>query len=345
MIDAGHFLYPGQTSASFQLTLSDGMRFCLRGGDASAAAVVGFWARVAGLPPMAPMQDGPSPCRVLALTDAHSIFSGARPSMPAPPADADCICRLEPVGAPRRPRKASPDGRRKIGRTEPTTLDEREWSWQQLSRLSACIGREVQRRGGVLLHSGLGEYAPHAGSPYAGDGRETGREAKRAGDGFGFLLAGRSGVGKSTVCRRLPPPWRALADDMTLVARDAAGAFWAHPFPTWSRLFGKDAEGGPDAWDVQYAVPLRAIYVLEQGREDRVEPLGQGHALSMLAVSARQASNHYTLGLPLEQLTLFHQECFDNLRALVASVPAFQLHVSLEGSFWHKIVPHEESKE
>jgi hypothetical protein len=41
----------------------------------------------------------------------------------------------------------------------------------------------------------------------------------RAGGACGILLAGRSGVGKSTAVQRLLHPWQALADDVTLVVR------------------------------------------------------------------------------------------------------------------------------
>ena len=73
-----------------------------------------------------------------------------------------------------------------------------QWRWQQLARLSACIARETLPNGGVMLHGGLATV-PLAPGP------------------GGVLLAGRSGVGKSTASRRLPPTWRSLADDVTLV--------------------------------------------------------------------------------------------------------------------------------
>ena len=316
----------------FPMALVGGNRFILQGADGAAAAIVDFWARVAGLPASpveSPSQakghataSGPTdaqPRRLLARTISATLSMHDAGAWRQTVDGEDIACPLESRGALRRLRKAFPGGRSGKIPAEPLCLTEDEWSWQQLARLSACIGREMQRRGGVLLHSGLAEYPAHAGG------------------GFGFLMAGRSGVGKSTACRRLPLPWRSLADDMTLVARDAAGAYWAHPFPTWSRFFGKETEGGADSWNVQYAVPLRILLILEQGNADRAEPLGRGHALSLLAVSARQASAHFTYGMSPEQIAGFHQERFDNLRALVNAVPAFHLHVSLKGSFWNRI--------
>jgi len=145
-------------------------------------------------------------------------------------------------------------------------------------------------------------------------------------------------VGKSTASTRLPPPWRALADDVTLVVRDREGVYWAHPWPTWSWFFGKeDRRPGGGVWDVQQAVPLRAIFVLEQGDEDRVEPMGPGHAVALLAELARQASTYYLRGKPLDEIAAFNFQRFENLCALVRTVPAYLLHVSLDGAFWIEI--------
>jgi len=144
-------------------------------------------------------------------------------------------------------------------------------------------------------------------------------------------------------CRRLPPPsagrcaWRALADDATLVVRDAAGQYWTHPWPTWSRFFGPEAGDGSDTWDVQRAAPLRAIFVLEQGDEDRAEPLGPGHTVCLLAELARQTSTHFLRGWPLDEVAAFNLQRFENLCALVRAVPAYTLHVSLAGAFWDEM--------
>jgi SynChlorMet cassette protein ScmC len=157
--------------------------------------------------------------------------------------------------------------------------------------------------------------------------------------GHGILLAGRSGVGKSTASMRLPPPWRALADDMALVVRDeaphAGGVYWVHPWPTWSWFFGReDRRPGGGTWDVQQAVPLRTIFVLEQGEEDRAEPIGPGRAVALLAELARQTS---TRGMSLDEIAAFNLQRFENLCALVRAVPAYLLHVSLDGAFWEEI--------
>jgi len=180
-----------------------------------------------------------------------------------------------------------------------------------LVRLSLIFAREAQSRGGVLIHGALAER-----------------------DGMGVLLAAPGGTGKSTASNRLPPPWRSLSDDTTLVVRDAQGRYLAHPWPTWSRF----QDGGPGgAWDVQHAVPLKGIFFLAQAAEDRAERVGPGQAVSLLVEGLRQASRFMPLGLFKEEVRALHLEGFNNLSAMARTIPAHILHISLTGSFWTEL--------
>ena len=299
--------------SSFILSLADGARLALRAGDEDAACVVSFFGKAARLT----MATAPLPSdtrRLMVVTDVGQIAN-----LPY----ADVVCVLEPPGV-LRPRHPRPDAAAGGPRFVFEPLTEEQWFWQQLVRLSACIAQQTLPQGGVLLHSGLTAH-----SDLSGFGNLTGLG--------GILLAGRSGVGKSTASARLPHPWRALSDDATLVVCDGQGTYWAHPWPTWSRFFGDEAGDGSDTWDVQRAVPLRAIFVLEQGEEDRVEPLGPGHTLALLAELARQTSTHLIRGWPLDEMAAFHRQRFENLCALVRAVPAYTLYVSLNGAFWEEM--------
>ena len=185
-------------------------------------------------------------------------------------------------------------------------------SYLRLVELSTALARAFVPHGGVLLHGALAER-----------------------EGIGVLLAAPSGTGKTTASNRLTPPWRSLSDDLTLVLRDAQGRWWAHPWPTWSRF----APGGPGGvWDVQYAVPLHAIFYLAQAPEERVEPIGAGQATAMLVQSAEQwAYSCLTRGLSIKESRVLRQQSFDLLCALARAVPAFVLHLSLTGAFWVEI--------
>jgi hypothetical protein len=88
---------------------------------------------------------------------------------------------------------------------------------------------------------------------------------------------------------------------------------------------------------VQQAVPLRAIFVLEQGKEDRAEPMGPGHAVCLLVELAQQTSRYLQRGMPLEEIGAFNLQRFENLCALARAVPTYLLHVSPDGTFWEEI--------
>lgn len=297
----------------FILCLANGTRLALCAGDERAASVVNFLARAARLSPApGPLPSGVRRLLVVTATDRDGMLSPVN----ATASGADIVYPLEPTDT------LQPRRRRRNPTAIPEPLTPEQWLCQQLVRLSACIAHAVQP-GGLLLHSGLALLPSLRGSEAGGEG--------------GILFTGRSGVGKSTAARRLPPPWSALSDDATLVVRDAAGAHWAHPWPTWSRFFGREKGDGGDTWEVQRAAPLRAIFVLEQGAEDHVEPLGPGHAVALLTELALQPATYFLHQLPLDEIAAYNRQRFENTCALVQSVPAYLLHASLEGAFWEEI--------
>lgn len=169
---------------------------------------------------------------------------------------------------------------------------------------------EVLRKGGSPIHAALAEL-----------------------EGRGVLLAGRGGVGKSTCCRRLPPPWRAPADDLVLVVREASGRYCAHALPTWSAVHSGDEGPG----NIKRFIPLEAIFFLEQSNEDKAVQVGKGEA----AVACRRSVMEvfWSLGpfkLVGDPLNVTRQ-VFENAAAFSLAVPACLLRVSLTGRFWERI--------
>jgi SynChlorMet cassette protein ScmC len=178
-------------------------------------------------------------------------------------------------------------------------------------RLSSLIALTVEREGGLLVHGALAER-----------------------DGFGVVLAGPGGIGKSTISRRLPPPWRSLSDDATLIVRDGDGAYWAHPWPTWSRFMF----GGPGGtWDVEHAVPLRGIFFLFQDTSSWTERVGSSEAAALLVESAEQILGHIQSMIAQDDLRALRLRRFDNISGMVHTVPCYLLHVDHEGPFWEVI--------
>jgi hypothetical protein len=182
-------------------------------------------------------------------------------------------------------------------------------------QIAAVVGWDVQRSGGALLHSALAVW-----------------------HGRGVILAGSGGAGKTTASRRLPPPWRSLCDDLTLVVRDRQAAYWAHPWPTPSSFM---YERPGTTCDVQHGVPLAGIFFLERALADRVEPVAGGRAAGLLLRAAEevlmtveQRTGPIVRGSVVEDVRALRLERFDNLCTLVRTVPVYSLHLGLTGPFW-----------
>jgi SynChlorMet cassette protein ScmC len=177
--------------------------------------------------------------------------------------------------------------------------------------VSAALNRQVERRGGVLLHGGLIERA-----------------------GEGVILAGQAGVGKTTASSRIPPPWRSLSDDATLVLPDDQGTYWAHPWPTWAKLIDP---GVVLRWDVQQSVPLQAICFLAQAPTDSLRVLPPAQATCLLVQSAGQVPSSMWLLERPDQVRCQRLRLLDNIAALAGAVACHELQVSLTGAFWELI--------
>jgi SynChlorMet cassette protein ScmC len=191
-----------------------------------------------------------------------------------------------------------------------------ETVFDQYTAIAHALARGLLQDGGILLHGALAEYRP----------QDT--------PGKGVVFSAPGGAGKSTTSRRLPVPWRSLSDDAVLVVPAGTGGYRAHPWPTWSTFLYDDRTGG--VWDVGYSVPLRACVFLKRAGRDALEPLGAGHAASLLNESARQI-NFRDAHLPPGERRKLRLRRFDAVCRLAKAVPAHLLHISLEGEFWREL--------
>jgi SynChlorMet cassette protein ScmC len=182
--------------------------------------------------------------------------------------------------------------------------------------IAHALARGLLREGGLVLHGALAEYRPQD-IP-----------------GKGVVFSAPGGTGKSTTSRRLPAPWRAWSDDAVLVVPDGTGGYRAHPWPTWSTFFYDDRAGG--VWDAGHSVPLQACVFLKRAVRDALDPLGAGHAASLLNESARQI-NFLDARLPPDERRVVRLRRFTAVCDLAKAVPAHLLHISLEGKFWRDV--------
>ena len=185
-------------------------------------------------------------------------------------------------------------------------------SLRQIYNRSICLG-------GLPFHAGLAEI-----------------------DGQGVLFAASGGTGKSTCCRRLPDYWKPLCDDETLVVLDNRNEYQAHPFPTWSEYLRNHSN---KTWDVQYSVPLSAIFFLEQANNDEVIPIEMREASILMTESASQISIYYMSWTEeftnilenREEIIELRKAIFNNAFNMAMNIPAFYLRVSLNGKFWEEV--------
>ena len=174
------------------------------------------------------------------------------------------------------------------------------------------IHRRVQNGGGLTFHAALLEL-----------------------DGQGIILAASGNTGKSTICRRLPDYWNSLCDDEALVVFNQENGYRAHPFPTWSEYYLYNSSD--KSWDVQYSVPVCAIFFLEQAENDEVIPLGEGLAAVSIKQSAADKSRLFWRELDNKTKRPFSIQQFRNACKIAKTIPSFTLRASLHGRFWEEM--------
>ena len=140
--------------------------------------------------------------------------------------------------------------------------------------------------------------------------------------GRGYVFTGSAETGKSTAARLSEEVGRTvLTEEITFVGPvDGSAAACVHPMPVWNK-------SGLLAQPV--AVPLRAIYALEQAQEDRVEEIPRGEQVRRLAVAASIGVRH----------RLFMERALDLAEQLVERVPVHVLHFRKSPAFWDVIEP------
>jgi SynChlorMet cassette protein ScmC len=166
-------------------------------------------------------------------------------------------------------------------------------------------------KGGLAFHAGLAEW-----------------------NGRGVLFAAHGGTGKSTTCRRLKPPWIALCDDEVLAVLDREKNYRVHPFPTWSDHLWRNLN---NTWDVQYSVPLSAIFFICHSETNEVELLGEGEASAFINEASTQTCRKFWAKADKSLQREFRQEIFQNACEMAKKVPAYRLYLSLHGRFWEKV--------
>lgn len=163
------------------------------------------------------------------------------------------------------------------------------------SFLRTLLALYLPQHGGVLLHASAVRH-----------------------EGTGYVFAGRSGAGKTTVARLLADRAQVLSDELVAVRRTPAG-WQVYGTPFW----GDFARAGANLH-----APLHAVYLLRHAKQHRVEPLPRRDALSAIL----QCSLQFAEGAQVAEWML------NVVSGLVRELPTYRLHFLPEAGFWSLVV-------
>jgi len=152
----------------------------------------------------------------------------------------------------------------------------------------------LARKGGLLVHA-----------------------ASAVRNGKAFLFAGVSGAGKTTISRLAPPDALLLTDEISYVRREGQH-FVAHGTP----FAGELARVGENV-----QAPLAALYLLHQGQENSIEPLGHSEAVRRLMENVLFFANDPELV----------SKVFETVCELVRQVPVYRLTFVPDERVWELI--------
>jgi hypothetical protein len=138
--------------------------------------------------------------------------------------------------------------------------------------------------------------------------------------GRGYLFAGASGVGKTTVAQKLSGHALVLADDAVAVRWDGSG-FRAFPTP-WNM----ELERLGTSQATKEGVPLAAILHLQQSQFDGILPLPSSLSGVKLIAQIMPGLNWFGSGQVQHLLELSVQLCEE--------VPGYDLRLTLGGDVW-----------
>ena len=130
-------------------------------------------------------------------------------------------------------------------------------------------------------------------------------------NGKAFLFSGVSGAGKTTISRLAPPDATLLTDEISYIRRDG-GRYVACGTP----FAGELARVGENQ-----SAPLSAFYLLEQGPENRIDPIPPAEAIRRLLRNILffaddpalvelvfQSACEFVSSVPIQRLTFFPDE-------------------------------------
>jgi len=132
--------------------------------------------------------------------------------------------------------------------------------------------------------------------------------------GHGFIFAGVSGAGKTTLARLAPPDAIVLTDEISYVRRQGNGY----------RAYGTPFAGELARVGENVSAPLAELYLLEQGKKNRIEPLEP-------LAAARALMRHILFFARDEEMV---KKVFDSVMTFVSRVRISRLVFTPDERVW-----------
>ena len=135
--------------------------------------------------------------------------------------------------------------------------------------------------------------------------------------GRAFLFSGLSGAGKTTISRLAPPQVTLLTDEVSYVRRQGDGY----------RAFGTPFAGELARVGENVSAPIAALYLLEKGLANRIEPVSMSEATQRI----------------MRNILFFAEEpdlvrrIFESACEFVARVPVYRLTFFPDERVWELI--------
>jgi len=136
-------------------------------------------------------------------------------------------------------------------------------------------------------------------------------------NGRGFLFAGVSGAGKTTLSRLAPPDATVLTDEISYVVKDG----------NTYRAYGTPFAGELARVGANVSAPLVELYLLEKGHENKIEPIEPAAAVLALM-------RHVLFFAHDEEMV---KKVFDSVMAFVLSVRIARLIFTPDQRAWEMI--------
>ena len=149
-----------------------------------------------------------------------------------------------------------------------------------------------------------------------------------------IILAGPSGIGKTTAACKMSDHWEICSDDLTLIVKgsDNNNNYYAHPWPG-----SKAYRHNEIRYNASCGVRLKNLFFIIHNTKVRIEKVNVIRALAMLKGVAEDAMALPDPSIDPKNVGVMIENRFHNLAEFVQKVPIYELHLNKTDLFGKEI--------